>query len=68
MIDIIVISFTVIILLITCLAYIQAAVCFGYEGAHFNKMIALAIALFFGPFYWLYYMIDTSYCRVKNKE
>ena len=50
MIDIIAISFTVIILLITCLAYIQAAVCFGYEGAHFNKIIALAIALFFGPF------------------
>ena len=68
MFNIIIISFAVIILLITCLAYIQAAVCFGYEGAQFNKILALAIALFFGPFYWLYYMFDTSYCRVKHKE
>lgn len=68
MIDAIVIAFAVFILLLTCVAYIQAAVCFGYEGAYSTKMIALAIALFFGPFYWLYYMIDTNYCRVRLKE
>lgn len=68
MIDAIVIAFAVFILLLTCVAYIQAAVCFGYEGAYSTKIIALIIALFFGPFYWLYYMIDTSYCRVRYKE
>jgi len=68
MLDVIAISFAFFILLITILAYIQAAVCFGYEGAYSTKIIALIIALFFGPFYWLYYMIDTSYCRVRYKE
>jgi hypothetical protein len=68
MIDVIVMAFAVFILLLTCVAYIQAAVCFGYEGAYSTKIIALIIALFFGPFYWLYYMIDTSYCRVRYKE
>jgi|TARA_Y100000389_G_C17047637_1_gene311175 hypothetical protein len=68
MLDIIAVSFAFIIILITFIAYIQAAVCFGYEGSFTNKMIALAIAFIFGPFYWLYYMIDTGYCRVRLKE
>ena len=68
MLDIIAVSFTFIILLITCLAYIQAVLCFGYEGSFKTKMIAIVIAFIFGPFYWLYYMIDTGYCRVRLKE
>jgi hypothetical protein len=68
MLDIIAVSFTFIIIFITALAYVQAAVCFGYEGSFRSKLFALTIAFIFGPFYWLYYMIDTGYCRVRLKE
>lgn len=46
-------------------AFIMSLVCFGYNGSVSDKFIGLIIAVLFGPFYWIFYAFNTSYC-IKN--
>jgi len=46
-------------------AAIMSLVCFGYKGSTLDKIIGLLIAIFLGPFYWLYYAFNGAYC-LKN--
>jgi len=43
-------------------AFIMSLVCFGYNGTTSEKFLGLMIALFIGPFYWIYYAYNSSYC------
>ena len=42
--------------------FIMSLVCFGYNGSTGDKFIGLIISLLFGPFYWIYYAVNSSYC------
>jgi len=43
-------------------ARIMSIICFGYGGTTGYKVIGLVIALFLGPFYWIYYNLNKDYC------
>jgi hypothetical protein len=43
-------------------AFFMSLVCFGYSGSTSEKFIGLLIAIFLGPFYWIYYGFNGSYC------
>lgn len=44
-------------------AFIMSILCFGSSGTIGQQVVGLLIAIFFGPFYWLYYIAVKSYCR-----
>ena len=43
-------------------AFIMSIVCFGYSGSTGQHVIGLLLAIFFGPFYWIYFLVVKSYC------
>jgi len=45
-------------------ALIMSGLCFGKQSLMKDKIIGLFLALIFGPFYWLYYHFNKSYCNV----
>ena len=47
----------------------MSLVCFGgaYSGTTSEKAIGVVIAALFGPFYWIYFWVNKSYCREKPK-
>jgi small-conductance mechanosensitive channel len=49
-------------LLIGLVAFITSIVCFGRGGSSSEKTIGLLIAMFFGPFYWIYFFVSKTYC------
>ena len=48
------------------IAFIMSIVCFGYNGKTSYKIIGFVIAFFFGPFFWLYYIVNKDYCVNNN--
>lgn len=44
-------------------AFVMSLVCFGRSGTTTEHIIGLALAFFFGPFYWIYFFVAKSYCR-----
>lgn len=42
--------------------FITSLVCFGKSGTIAEKIIGVLLAVFFGPFYWLYFIFAKSYC------
>ena len=44
-------------------AFILSLVCFARSGSTFEKIIGLLLAIFFGPFYFLFYVFNKGYCR-----
>lgn len=44
-------------------AFVMSLVCFARNGTAIEKIAGLLLALFFGPFYWVYYAISASYCK-----
>jgi Mn2+/Fe2+ NRAMP family transporter len=44
-------------------AFIVSLICFGKSGKRIDKVIGLLLAVLFGPFYWIYYMVVKKYCR-----
>ena len=44
-------------------AFITSIVCFGRSGTMVEKIIGLLLAIFFGPFYFLFYAFNEGYCR-----
>ncbi len=45
------------------LAFIASIACLFYNSSIGDKVAGFAIALFFGPFYWLFYIYNSSYCN-----
>ena len=43
-------------------AFIASIVCLSYNGTGGAKATGFLLALFFGPFYWLYYIYSVNYC------
>ena len=47
------------------ISFIMSIVCIFYDGTPGSKIAGLILALFTGPFYWLYYIYNLSYCNKK---
>lgn len=47
-------------------AFIMSLLCFGKSGSTAQHVVGFLLALFFGPFYWIYYFAAASYCRGKK--
>lgn len=45
------------------IAFIMSIVCFGRSGSIEEKIIGLLLAIFLGPFYFLFYGFNKGYCR-----
>ena len=45
------------------LAFIASIICMFYNSSIGDKMAGLLIALFFGPFYWFFYIYNMNYCN-----
>lgn len=43
--------------------FIVSIMCFGKSGTIAQQIVGLLLAVFFGPFYWLYYVSVRSYCK-----
>ena len=41
---------------------ITSIVCFGFSGSLLEKLLGILIAIFLGPFYWLYFYFNKGYC------
>jgi len=44
-------------------AFIYSLVCFGKSGTTSQHVLGLALAFFFGPFYFIYYRLSKTYCK-----
>jgi hypothetical protein len=42
--------------------FVMSLWCFGFSGDTGVKIGGLAVAIFLGPFYWLYFYSVPSYC------
>ncbi len=45
------------------IAFVLSLVCFSRSGSILEKILGFFLAIFFGPFYFLFYLFDTGYCR-----
>jgi len=43
--------------------FILSLVCFARSGSFLEKILGFMLAIFFGPFYFLFYLFDKDYCR-----
>ena len=43
--------------------FIMSIVCFGRTGSTSQHVIGLLLAIFFGPFFWLFYFFVPDYCK-----
>ncbi len=57
--------FLVVWIILGIIAFIMSIACFGFSGSMAEKVIGLLLACFFGPFYWLYFYFNKSYCGKK---
>lgn len=49
--------------IIGVIAFIWSIVCFGKSGTTVDHIIGVLLAMFFGPFYFIYYGLKKNYCR-----
>jgi sterol desaturase/sphingolipid hydroxylase (fatty acid hydroxylase superfamily) len=47
-------------------AFLMSLLCFGKSGTTAQHVVGFLLAIFFGPFYWIYYFVAASYCRGKK--
>jgi hypothetical protein len=45
------------------IAFVMSIICFFYDSTMDQKIIGLLLAILLGPFYWFYYIYNTSYCN-----
>jgi uncharacterized protein YqhQ len=43
-------------------AFFASLICFGFNGSTSDKFLGLIILLILGPFYWFYFIFNSSYC------
>ena len=48
-------------------AFVMSILCFGKSGTIAQQVVGLLLAVFFGPFYWLYFVAVKSYCNAPAK-
>lgn len=44
-------------------AFIMSLLCFGKSGTMPQQVFGFLLAIIFGPFYWIYYLVAKKYCR-----
>ena len=44
-------------------AFVMSLLCFGKSGSTSQQIFGFILAVIFGPFYWIYYMVAKKYCR-----
>jgi hypothetical protein len=49
--------------LLGLIAFILSLVCFARSGSILEKILGLLLAIFFGPFYFIFYAVNSGYCR-----
>jgi hypothetical protein len=63
--------FNFIILLIWVFAgfigFLMSIVCCFYNGSTTDKFLGILIAFILGPFYWLYFIYNSTYCTRFNQ-
>lgn len=57
------VAFVVVWLLAGFAAFMMSLVCFAYSGTFLEKLGGFAIAMMFGPFYWIYFTFVANYCK-----
>jgi len=45
------------------IGFVFSIVCIFYESSVGEKIIGVILGIFTGPFYWLYYILNTNYCN-----
>ena len=55
--------FIIIWIIIGFIAFITSLVCFGRSGTIAEKIIGLLLAILFGPFYFIFFFADSTYCK-----
>jgi small neutral amino acid transporter SnatA (MarC family) len=57
--------FTLVWVIAGIVAFVMSLVCFARNGTVLEKIVGLLLAVFLGPFYWVYYFISASYCKTS---
>ena len=64
--------FIVIFLILWCIlgiiAFVRSIMCFNSSSSTSEKIIGLALAVFFGPIYFLYEYFNKDFCKVKKSS
>lgn len=58
--------FVITVVILGLMALVYSLMCFGYQSTFFEKMLGLLLAFFTGPFYFIYYAYNKSYCRKSS--
>lgn len=44
-------------------AFIMSIICFGRSGSAVQHVVGLLLAIFLGPFFWIFYFFVPDYCK-----
>ncbi len=44
-------------------AFVMSIICFGRSGSVGQHIVGFLLAMFFGPFYWIFYGVSPDYCN-----
>jgi hypothetical protein len=58
--------FTLIWFIAAVTGFIMSIICLSYDGTTGSKIAGFLLAIFVGPFYWLYYIYRKTYCTNNN--
>lgn len=58
-----ILMFAIVWVVLGIAAFIHSIVCMGRTPSMSRALIGLLMAIFFGPFYWIYWYADGEYCR-----
>lgn len=47
-------------------AFVMSIICFGRSGSTSEKVVGVLLALLFGPFYFIYYGFNNTYCGTNQ--
>ncbi len=49
-------------------AFVMSLVCTTTHSTPMQKTGGILLAIFFGPFYWIYFFMSDSYCKQKQHD
>lgn len=55
--------FIAIWIIIGVIAFVYSLICIGRSGSTLEKALGVVIAMFLGPFYFLYLALEQGYCQ-----
>lgn len=50
------------------IGFIMSLICCFYNGSTTDKFLGILIAWILGPFYWLFFIYNSSYCTRFNQQ